>query len=334
MISNPSSGRCRPAFTLIEMLVVLAIIAAVVAISIPAVMKAREAANRMTCANNLKQWGTACYHHQEHIGYLPTAGRSDISAPVFYTNSTGNYQPIVGWKQDAGWAYQCLPYMDAENIWSGGSAPTTATAALTAVLQKPIKYFFCPSRRTLTTTTYTASNFPEESAYSSLKGTKFNVVACDYAGCNGNGALDAQNNLIQNGMVLSQFGANGAYVRNTIQTSDVTDGLAYTLFLGEKACNVLKDPITNEDDMGYAAGFSGTNFNVIRLTSSNLLPLHDFEVTGPTGGAFGSPHATAWNALFGDGSVRPLNYNIDATVYAAIGTTKGREDISDTDLGF
>jgi hypothetical protein len=62
--------------------------------------------------------------------------------------------------------------------------------------------------------------------------------------------------------------------------------------------------------------------------------LKDPEVTGTTGGAFGSAHATAWNALFADGAVRPLPYNMDSTVYQAIGTIRGRELISDTDIGF
>jgi prepilin-type N-terminal cleavage/methylation domain-containing protein/prepilin-type processing-associated H-X9-DG protein len=220
--------RHRRGFTLLELLVVIAIIAILIGLLLPAVQKVREAANRMKCANNLKQFGLAMHGYHDVVGYLPPG--------------------ITTWMnvEDAahtGFTYM-LPYLEQANIYRQFDLTKQwyARPNYTPVAAE-IPLMYCPSNRSRGSMDLTAEIYVWGGAMPPTVGST------DYLLCKGANAAVHQNaRLIPLGCrgVFNVYADSsnpdftpigGAISPLVVRLTDITDGTSSTFAMGEGAGN-------------------------------------------------------------------------------------------------
>jgi len=119
----------RRGFTLVELLVTIAIIALLLGLLVPAVQKVRESANQMTCKNNLKQLGLATQgFHDIHKDLPPGVG--------YVLNDSGAYGSVM---------FHLLPHLEQKSLFAASKTNTSWGAWNNQVAAQPVAVFLCPS---------------------------------------------------------------------------------------------------------------------------------------------------------------------------------------------
>lgn len=138
MVFQRIQGNRKSGFTLIELLVVIAIIAVLIGLLLPAVQKVREAANRMSCQNNMKQIGLAMHAFEGTNSRIP--GYEAING----VGNSGNFSVLA----------QMLPFVEQDNLRNMldfkipmqiGCCPGDLTPAFRDPAATVIRMFRCPS---------------------------------------------------------------------------------------------------------------------------------------------------------------------------------------------
>ena len=294
------------AFTVIELLVVIAIIGILIALLLPAVQKVREAANRASCTNNLKNGALAVHHFECTQGAFPPGAVIGPYLPLGITarGATHGCWPFL------------LPYLEQQALFRQYQWNVNwADPANRPVVMTPLKVLQCPSGAT---NRLAPGLFPGEG-----------LGACsDYVP-----VKQINSQLADDGLIDKVGDYRGALdVNNMVAMSDITDGTSNTLLIAEQAGLPSRWQRGEEyADLFTPGGPWASLSNVLQvwgssadgatipgpcaLNCTNYLNIYSFH----PGGA---------NAAFADGSVHFLRAGLDIRVLGRLITRCGGEAVA------
>lgn len=293
----------RTAFTLVELLVTIAIIGILIAILLPAVQAAREAARQMQCKNHLKQIGLALHMHNDVHGVIPKNGGwdgmqtiVDVDGNDFTPSTTVGVCTLWGVgdpdhppeSQAGSWLFTILPFIEQENVYD------------TRAWEIPVSVYVCPSRR---------------------RAEALEVAVADGIGVyDGGGWKWCNTDYAGNARLIP--GLPGEPVKRCERLANIRDGLSNTILVGEKSLAPSIPPNSWYYDEPYFLGGShGTARYGAELMRDKVG--NDFGVN------WGSAHPGGATFLLADGSVRVVFYDIFDEDFAAL-LTPNAGDIAST----
>jgi prepilin-type N-terminal cleavage/methylation domain-containing protein/prepilin-type processing-associated H-X9-DG protein len=326
----------RSGFTLIELLVVIAIIAILIGLLVPAVQKVREAANRSSCQNNLKQIGLAMHMYNDTLKRLP-AGEGPSGC------CWGTWQVLV------------LPYLEQENAfklyqnWGGSDAVDTGfpSAVGTTPPGTAGRYGGASNAMNVTRRRYAVLTCPSDTTNAPIgngpvaSGGTSGITSHNYAVNYGNTNYNQANITTPAPAVIFETAPFFRGAAKVWKVTDIVDGTSNTLLVAEVLQGTRADlrgftwwgpatffttylppNSTIPDQMNTGAGANGCNNE----------PQANLPCTlGPNPGilASRSRHSGGVQAVFGDGSVRFINQNITIINWRALSSIRGGETVND-----
>jgi len=326
----------RPAYTLVELLVTIGVIAILAALLLPAIQVARESGRRLQCADNLKNIavGLLAYHDNYKIFPCGGWGHQWVGVP----------DRGVGLRQPGGWIYCILPYLEERDLHDlgFGQSGAAATTLYSQRLQTPITLFVCPTRRP-------CRAWPVSDQYTYMRTPKpfgnVDVVArADYAINGGTSHIinfPGPTEFSQgddpifwdNGPNPAKF-SGVSHLRIAISMKSILDGTSKTYLVGEKHLSFDSymtgtSPGDNESMYsGYCTDlhrFAGAIENLAIGLPPFVSPLGDNakpDTNIQSFVRFGSAHTSGLNMANCDGSVHFVAFDVDPEVHFRAGHHK------------
>jgi prepilin-type N-terminal cleavage/methylation domain-containing protein/prepilin-type processing-associated H-X9-DG protein len=327
-------------FTLIEILVVISIIGVLIALLLPAVQAAREAARRAQCTNNLKQIGVALHNYIDSHGVFPPGYISAVDVKVLNpcNQDTENSYSI---DRGSGWAWgaMILPQLEQQNVFNSinfdlsvayRANDTSSTTILASYLcpsdsGPDLVPVFADPPDPASPGTYAATNVIDRLARGNYVGMWGLGEICAGSGPNG---------------VPSNIA--GIFQRNSHTTiAEITDGTSQTIAVGERSHNLSYVTWAARTIDGWLGKTSLVEGGADLFNPS---PEECWtQVMGPAGLEDGlrtpndpqahvedywSRHPAGVNFLFADGSVKFLKSSISPWTFRGLATKSGTEIIS------
>jgi prepilin-type N-terminal cleavage/methylation domain-containing protein/prepilin-type processing-associated H-X9-DG protein len=336
--SHPRRPTRRSGFTLVELLVVIAIIGLLLSMLLPAMQAARESGRRSSCANNLKQLATACQSHITSMTHYPTGGWDAASTTIAMISPDRG----ADWRQPGGWAYTLLPFMDQTNTYNDATRNSL-----------PVPVFACPTRRAspigpggVVMTDYAgnrgawASSPATPATTDTNRDTTFGMVGGTIPSTYPSTQLEFQSlqadmttvsgtlNTRQSMPIVSGTVATGGiiFIGSALPPSRIRDGATNTYLFAEK---YVPQAFYISTGNGYVnPAYAGDSADTLR--GGHRPPESDSTAWASDDrqqGSFGGPHAGIFNAAFCDGSVRAIDFSIDAQTHFLLSAREDRQAV-------
>lgn len=302
----------RRGFSLVELLVVIALIGLLIALILPAIQASRESARKTQCRNNLKQIGLAFQNHVGVHGRFPSNGWGHLWI--------GNPNRGTDAAQPGGWIYNILPYLEHAPLRNRGVDLPEAQQrkALGELTQVQLAVLQCPSRPAGQTSPADPSWVPRNAPW------RDRVAKSDYAANGGDFFIQAS--VWEGPMTLADGDAEWypwadrgrltgiCFQRSEVRPAGVLDGLSNTYLVGEK--HVSRDHYGAYGDEGYNESmYHGSSFDLTRWVLDP--PRRDERAIDYF--RFGSAHSAGCHFVFCDGSVRFVGYSVSREVHRRLG---------------
>ncbi len=304
----------RSAFTLVELLVVIAVIGILIGMLLPAVQQVRESARRTDCLNRLRQIGLATVNHHDTIGAFP---------PVRLYARPDSAPPYDGGLDQPSWLVRILPYIEANNLYQSWDLSKSYNEQNDEAKGNPVQIFICPTRRSIENAKTPSGEMRRRVQAPCGCGGWVTVrlvggVTGDYAGNHGDlspGSFGLPTDFYYggngSGVIISSRAKTLPSGRlefiNAIKMSSITDGSSNTYLAGElhvrdEDINTIpyNGPIFNGEDLAAFARVGGPGVPLLgpRAEPGSIL-------------GFGSSHPGVCNFARADGSTATVDMNLD-----------------------